>query len=544
MLLWVASAITGDTITGEIVTGKATSSPTNVSIEVIGTFPTLAILLPEDKTYLKNESLILSFSVSGQQAVWYNLDRGANTTLVSSPAYFNASEGSHTLYLFANNTDNNITIKNVTFGVNLTIFRVSYNEYNSSYKGNSTELMNYTYEELQNLSGFILENTNYGKILFNQGINLTDTNGNTLNLDSYVNISSNRIEIDGAYLPNLNKSSTLSLYGLSFGNPRILRDGSVCSSSICTQQSYSGDILIFNVTHFTIYSAEETPEGVMPVSGGGGVGGGGIAIVKKIKKFSLDKEKIKIKLKQGETKEEKIIIKNTGNYSMKITLSLSGVEGFIKMSENEFELSAGELKSISLDIIARENSIPELYTGKLVVKGDGIEKEILIAMEIESKRPLFDVAVGIPEKFLKISPGEDIVANIKLFRAVKTGKNDVEIEYSVRDAGDNLIISDTESMSIEAQANFIKTLRIPEDAKEGDYVFYVRVKYDEQIASGSEWFKVEKAYISVLSSILSTALVFIPIVFIIIVIIILFEMRRVRKSKETGSKINKKMRER
>src|SRR3989344_2484438 len=177
MLLLGASAITGDTITGEIVTGKATSLPTNVSIEVIGTFPTLVILKPENKTYLKNESFILSFSVSGQQAVWYNLDREANITLASSPFYFNVSEGSHTLYLFANNTDGDITLKNVTFAVNLTIFRVSYNKYNSSYKGNSTDPMNYTYEDLQNLSGFILENINYGKILFNEEINLINISG-------------------------------------------------------------------------------------------------------------------------------------------------------------------------------------------------------------------------------------------------------------------------------------------------------------------------------------------------------------------------------
>ena len=539
MLLLGASAITGDTITGEIVTGKATSLPTNVSIEVIGTFPTLVILKPENKTYLKNESFILSFSVSGQQAVWYNLDREANITLASSPFYFNVSEGSHTLYLFANNTDGDITLKNVTFAVNLTIFRVSYNKYNSSYKGNSTDPMNYTYEDLQNLSGFILENINYGKILFNEEINLINISGDTLDLDSYINIFSNRIELNSTALKNFNKSSTLSLYNLDFSNPRILSDGSVCPSSICTQQSYSGGILIFNATHFTIYSAEETPEGSVAASpAGGGGGGGGLAITKKTKNFNLDKEKILIKLKQGETKEEKITIKNTGNYSMKITLSPLEMEQFIKISENEFELGAGELKTISLDFIARENSIPELYMGKLIVKGDEIEKEILIGMEIESKRPLFDVVVEIPKKFLQISPGDDIVANIKLFKAERTGKNDVEIEYSVRDAQNNVIISDKETMAIEAQANFVKTLQVPEDAEGGNYIFYVRIKYDDQIASGSGWFRVKKIDSSALSLILSIALYFIPVVLIILIIIVLFEIRKMRRFMGNYRKID------
>ncbi|HUW43846.1 MAG TPA: hypothetical protein VMV95_02720, partial [Bacillota bacterium] len=133
-----------------------------------------------------------------------------------------------------------------------------------SNKGESTDFNKSSYEDLQNLSDIVLENTNYGKIQFNEAINVTNdlnVSDNKAYLDTYTNISSNHIEVNSTALPNFNKSATLYLYNLSLGNPRILRDSSVCPDNICTEIDYSGGTLIFNVTYFTVYSAEETPSG-------------------------------------------------------------------------------------------------------------------------------------------------------------------------------------------------------------------------------------------------------------------------------------------
>ena len=73
-----------------------------------------------------------------------------------------------------------------------------------------------------------MHNAGEGKIRFGEMINLSDDNngsnsGNVkiINLTAYVNLSFNRIYIDTANLPNLNKSATLYLFSLSFTNPRI-----------------------------------------------------------------------------------------------------------------------------------------------------------------------------------------------------------------------------------------------------------------------------------------------------------------------------------
>ena len=242
--------------------------------------PTLTIISPENETYITNISLLLNYSVSNENYVWYKVlnstgDLIIDNTTITSATYFNTTEGSQTLYLYANNTLGEVS-NNVTFSVNSSKFKIHYNKWRGSTKGTSTHFNSPSYEDIQNLSGVVLENTQHGRIEFNGAINLTDDEDptdNQVDISTYTNISSNRIEINSTALPNFNKSATLYLYNLTLDSPvRILRDGSVCSSTICTQQSYTGETLIFNVTQFTVYSAEETPVKEIPGVPSGGAG--------------------------------------------------------------------------------------------------------------------------------------------------------------------------------------------------------------------------------------------------------------------------------
>jgi len=412
LLFGVVGAFTGDVITGEIITGEATSDDVGFSLLLTGA-PRLTIVTPVNGTYLHNESLFLSFTVGGEQAVWYNLDNGANITITSS-LYFNTTAASHTLYLFANNTAGNLTSKSVTFFINLTIFIIIDDEYDEdegeddedggwvirkTKQGESTDFFDYSYEELENLSGVIFDDLDYGKISFNEIINITndeDPTDGILNLNDNTDISSHRIEINTTALPNFNKPATLWFYNLSFSNPRILRDGSVCSVSICTQESYTGGALKtlkFNVTGFSVYTVEETPAGEeAPSSSGGSSSGSGGSFVKN---FSLDTEKIKIFLRQGETREYEIIITNTGDVNLKGDIAIEDpkLRDFIKISESDFELATGESKIIVFDFIAREDTVPDLYIGNIIISADGVERKVLFVMEVVSKKALLNFPV-------------------------------------------------------------------------------------------------------------------------------------------------------
>ena len=524
MLIWIINIgiKTGET---NIVTGEVTESSFAVTISITGA-PILTIIKPLNQTYFENESLRLKVNTNTND-MWYNLDNGANITFIDE-VLFNTSEGGHTIYVFSNNSFGTTT-KNVTFTINNTLYEIIHEEYKYTNRGDSTNFSEFSFTEIQNLSNIILEDTVYGKIIFNEAINITNdlnTSNSETNLDANTNISSNRIELDSTALPNFNVPTTLYLYNLTFSNPRILRDGSVCSSSICTQESYSGGTLKFNVTGFTIYSAEETPEVVeeaappAPPEVGGGL------------TFTISLDEIIISLKQGEIKTRDITIKNERN--TKISFSLfSDMGELVKISEENFEFAPKEEKTIMIDFIAKENTLPELYLGNLFIEAQGIKKRILITMEIESREALFDVRLNIPEKYLQIYPGEELISETEIFNIVETGKVNVTIEYSIKNEQNIEIISDEEILSVERSLSFIKKFEMPENIEPGRYILYVRVTYEGKVASASSWFSVKKRFI-----LKTTQLYIIVGILILIILIILSKIRKVKKHEESYRKID------
>ena len=262
------NATANDTLGNEVST-----STKNVSLVK----PTLNITKPENKTYISGNNLSLNFTISYGDLIWYNLNSGANTTITGNTT-FNTSNGVYILNLYSNNTLGEI-VDSISFTINSSKLGINYSNYGGLKKGESTNFNESTYEDLQNLSGIILENIDYGKIQFNQNINVTNDlspNDNEVDLNYNIDISQNHLEINSTALPNFNKSATLYLYGLTFSNPRILKDGVVCSSPNCVENSYAGGILSFNVTGFTVYSSEETPGTPEKETSGGGGSSGGI----------------------------------------------------------------------------------------------------------------------------------------------------------------------------------------------------------------------------------------------------------------------------
>ena len=89
----------------------------NLSIFVLPSVPILTIISPEEKTY-SAASILLNYSTKNAiDSIWYNLDNGENITLTSL-LYFTASEGSHILYLYANNSEG-LGAANISFSVHV-----------------------------------------------------------------------------------------------------------------------------------------------------------------------------------------------------------------------------------------------------------------------------------------------------------------------------------------------------------------------------------------------------------------------------------------
>lgn len=377
------------------------------------------------------------------------------------------------------------------------------------FDGLTTDFLYMNDTELEAIGNMNLENTNYGKIIFNEIINLTENaENNIIDLDGNIDVSFNKIEINTTNLTSLRKNATLYLYNLTFSNPRVLRNDELCPSNICEIIDYSGGTLIFNVTNFTVYSAEETPGVEAPPSGGGAV---------RVSNFSLDRDLIKVSLKQGETKREKIIIKNIGNTRLDLTLE-SSLKEFIAISEESFSLNAEETKTINIDFFAKENEIPDAYIGRILVEGDGITKAINIIIEIKEKKPIFDVSIDVTTK--QVNAGGEVEADINIVNFGDLENIDILVYYAIKDFQQNILSFKEESIFIRDEVNITKKLRVPASAPFGAYVFYSKVSYRNISASGADVFMVSEK-ISLFNLIL--------IILIIVLVILIYLIKRRNK---------------
>jgi len=96
-------------------------------------------------------------------------------------------------------------------------------------------------------------------------------------------------------------------------------------------------------------------------------------------------------------KKETFIIENIGNNKLNISLQQIGLKEFLNINKVSFELNTRESKTITLNFFAKEDAIINSYTGKLILKTGGIEKEILISLEVKSKES-FPSEKEIPKK--------------------------------------------------------------------------------------------------------------------------------------------------
>lgn len=493
LFIVLLNAVQSSNITGEAITGEATTQQINMDIFVQLTLPYVLINSPKNETYLKNTSILLNYTVSNYDFIWYNLDGSENIT-ITGPLYLNVSQGNHALNLYANNT---VGLKRalVNFIANSSKLIIFYEEFKGSTKGESFDFYDYTYEEVQNLENVILENTKYGKIEFSEFINVIQGisgDENIVDLDSNIEISRNNIFLNSEEIPGLNKSASLSLYGIGFINPRILKNGVICSFPVCSIESYSGGTLRFNVSSFTTYSSEEAPE--VPGSGSetGGIDYPDIEVIPVPEVFNISTDRIIVKLRQGEKKEEILEIWNLGTEKASFMITPVRTENFLKISNKTFELNPKKKIDIVLDFLAEEDLAPDLYFGKLIIETLTHEKEILIAMEVESKKVLFDIKAEIKKGFRVIKSGENVVAKIELFNLGEDNRTEVLMEYVIKDKNGDEILKEQEILVVETKADFLKEFQLPPDLSAGDYSIYVRVIYGNEVASSSAWFAVKE----------------------------------------------------
>jgi len=475
------------------------SANATINFTLDTTLPNITLLLPLNRTGDRDGNITFTYNVTDTNIV-------NNCSLIINNK-FNSTNNSVTRNIAQNFTLTNTGIGSYNWSINCT--DKANNTASSSvrrigvvrafrFNGTSTDL---TTVDLRNITNLTFENSFAGKINFTSFIDLSGG----ADVNRYINISFNRIEINSTALPALNKSATLHLYGLTFSNPRISRDGSVCPSSICTKLSFTGGNLTFNVTHFTVYSSEETPTtekvaaAAAAAAGNGGASGSGIIPIEKVLDFTIDKKTLKVVIRQGQVKEELLNIKNTGNVPLNIEIEQENLENLLVLSHDSFSLKAGESKTIRANIFASETQKAGVYTGRLRIKSDGKEEVVVVIIEVKEKTALFDIKVEV--KKIEIRQGDEVEAEISLLNLGDLKPVDIELYYAIRDIDGNDIVFGHDTFAVEDEKIVKRELKLPADLEPGIYLFYTEVRYNGKVASSVDIINVKegKGFIKLIS---------------------------------------------
>ncbi len=246
--------------------------------------------------------------------------------------------------------------------------------------------------------------------------------------------------------------------------------------------------------------------------------------------FKIEPDLIKVLVKQGESEREIITITNLGTTILNVSLDLVDIEELIVMSEDFLSLKIGESKEINVDIFAREQEIPEIYTGKIIVKDErtGVTKTINVIIEVKAKKPLFDIRTDII--FKKVSLGKDVSARINVLNLGDLENIDVLIYYAIKDLDENIISFKEESMAIDKKLDIKRKIKLPQNILLGDYLFYSRVSYGDITASSMDTFEVvERTARDFLGAVVFILLLVIVIISMLIIVLVI---RRKRKQEQ------------
>lgn len=253
-----------------------------------------------------------------------------------------------------------------------------------------------------------------------------------------------------------------------------------------------------------------------------GSSGGGAVVVRD---FSLDKDLIKVLVKQGETSRQTVSIRNTGNTELSFNLSMEKIDNLAVASENSFTINPGETKIINIDFFARVNERADAYTGRIIIRAAGIEKIINVIVEVKERSPLFDISTKVVNSLL--SPGNGVKAEIKMTNMGDLQNIDVLLYYAIKDFDGNMIASKEESLAVNKTLQINREIMIPDDIPYGKYVFYSRISYGNNMtAASSSTFEVVSR-----SSIISRTLMIVGGTLIVVGIIWFIGFKRRKKTK-------------
>jgi len=313
-----------------------------------------------------------------------------------------------------------------------------------SFDEETTDLSEYSEEELASISGFTLQKGN-AKIKFLEDVDLSYTT----DLENNVLLENSRIALNTPELPALNKPARITFYNVHFTqNPVIYYSEGfaadaedVCPPSICYDIKYENNVLSFTAAHFTTYIIRETP----------------------FKQYHLQAPE-KITLDAGET-ETDFTIRNSGLLDIK-NLEITSMfnKGSFVMTPTRLDLEKGDTETIKIEgTVQRPSKAGRTEIGSITLQNKDVSQTIPVYLELEEKLNIGRLEINVGDKTYSNAEDKDKIK-------AKPGSH-IELEFMIENNID-------EKITIE---DVVITAETDDDYDESDYFDITAGNYKTKI---------------------------------------------------------------
>ena len=447
---------------------------------------------PEVESMIITEAGELSFNITTYSGYndsisyeWFLDDLSVSNTDSYSHTIENSDEG--TLNLKAVATDESLTVSKEW---TLIIARPE----TESFDGETTDFSDLDLDELESVPDVILEKTGRGKIEFLDDLNLTGV----IDLNNKVKIERGTVAIDTSVYPQLSKPARITLSGLRYTNiPEIFySDGFTTNSNaineecdFCNIISYTENpttdgVIVFEVEHFSSFKAGESGSRYdlslfddLDTCRSGIVGD----LDLELKDPDEGDE-----FEPGEEIEVKVEVKNNADDDKKIiveaTLYNLGEDEEIQNVDDSQKIKDSDDKKFNLILEVPDDFEDDDYFVFVKAYEKGEEEsqcaEGVISVSLERER--HDVII----KDFSINPSSIIAGkSFDVFVEVENvGKSDEDV-YVIVEIKELGVLTEGETFELEefGDDDFYSeaiSIKIPENAKKGDYTLVIKAIFD------------------------------------------------------------------
>lgn len=281
---------------------------------------------------------------------------------------------------------------------------------------------------------------------------------------------------------------------------------------------------------FTVSEQSSQP----PPGNGGGGGGGGSSITA----FDLEKNLLQVSLIQGETKTEKIKVKNVGNTRITISITKDSLEDFALIENQSITINPGETKELEVHFFGLDSKLPNVYFGRIIFQSGTFRESVVTVIELKQRQALFDINVQILPNYKTVPLGKRISSIIDLTNIGLRGTAvDVSLSLYLTDDGKNKVSEISEEvLAVKDNLTIIRKILVPENLKDGTYFLIADLIYNNISATSYDSFNVELQRASSLWWII-LLIVLIFVLSIIIIKVIYHHEKKIEKKTKKKSKI-------